>query len=76
MYVAPWLWTSFEAWLTVMLVGIGYYCSEQDEEDVLLFKNYDSARSVLASTVLHTGTFLQLEVCVLLDCADPWDSSL
>lgn len=32
-----------------------YYCSEQAEEDVLLFKNYDSATDVSARTVLHTA---------------------
>ncbi|KXT08861.1 hypothetical protein AC579_6754 [Pseudocercospora musae] len=32
-----------------------HYCSEQDEEDVLLFKNYDSAAHVLAKTCLHTA---------------------
>lgn len=32
-----------------------YYCSEQAEEDVLLFKNYDSATNVKARYCLHTA---------------------
>ncbi|KAK5109068.1 hypothetical protein LTR62_007524 [Meristemomyces frigidus] len=32
-----------------------YYCSEQDEEDVILFKNYDSATHVNARICLHTA---------------------
>ncbi|EMC94666.1 hypothetical protein BAUCODRAFT_42205, partial [Baudoinia panamericana UAMH 10762] len=32
-----------------------YYCSEQAEEDVLLFKNYDSDTSVKARICLHTA---------------------
>lgn len=32
-----------------------YYMSEQDEEDVLLFKNYDSDREVRARHCLHTA---------------------
>ncbi|KAH9822906.1 hypothetical protein Tdes44962_MAKER00734 [Teratosphaeria destructans] len=32
-----------------------YYCSEQAEEDVLLFKNFDTATNVPARTVLHTA---------------------
>ncbi|KAF2771032.1 hypothetical protein EJ03DRAFT_325830 [Teratosphaeria nubilosa] len=32
-----------------------YYCSEQAEEDVLLFKNFDTAINVPARTVLHTA---------------------
>ncbi|KAK5171829.1 uncharacterized protein LTR77_003465 [Saxophila tyrrhenica] len=32
-----------------------YYCSLQDEADVLLFKNYDSATNVPARSCLHTA---------------------
>jgi hypothetical protein len=32
-----------------------YYCSEQAEEDVLLFKNYDSRSDGVVRTVLHTA---------------------
>ncbi|TKA82971.1 hypothetical protein B0A55_01552 [Friedmanniomyces simplex] len=39
-----------------------YYCSEQAEEDVLLFKNYDSAKDVEARFCLHTAFDLPLGV--------------
>ncbi|KAK3674943.1 hypothetical protein LTR78_005287 [Recurvomyces mirabilis] len=39
-----------------------YYCSEQDEEDVILFKNYDSATDVKARVCLHTAFDLPAEV--------------
>ncbi|KAK5676604.1 hypothetical protein LTS10_010905 [Elasticomyces elasticus] len=32
-----------------------YYCSEQAEEDVLLFKNFDTAKDVKARICLHTA---------------------
>ncbi|KAK4555131.1 hypothetical protein LTR86_007897 [Recurvomyces mirabilis] len=39
-----------------------YYCSEQEEEDVILFKNYDSATDVKARICLHTAFDIPAEV--------------